>query len=131
MKAIHLNRLRKVVSAVESMPPPKFDMSQWFQGDLANAAEPGCGTAACAVGSYCVKNPRAGLRLVRKSGFFNEWTIAFDGETSGKAAEAYFGITGDEVDALFDIWSYANPSKENVIRRLRSFIARKERASAA
>ena len=107
--------LRKVIDAVRKAKPKEFRMELWKSS---------CGTAGCAIGHFCMRNPKDKLKLIKDP----DWE-AYSPSCSNKiplnvfkSIARRFGIKEEDAELMFDGYSYANPTKRNVIRRIESFI---------
>ena len=102
----NLERLRKVVAALENTPDERFDLVIWMR-------ETDCGTVGCAVGHYVSQNPHCGLRFEQLSdGKIFKSTDVMD----------HFGLRWIEKEKLFDPGTYRDRSRQCVIERIRTFI---------
>lgn len=122
LEAVYLERLNRVVEAVEKLPPIRFALNEWS-----------CGSVCCAVGAYCLANPDAELFLSGgwpKLSRGNECIL----HDSWGAVQIHFGLDQDEAEHLFYSGAYFDPDVERdalrgeparaaVLQRLREFIA--------
>jgi len=120
---VNLRRLRLLEKAVREQPDELFDMANWV--------EPGpCGTVCCAAGSYAVRYPKGGLSLQG----YGEGNRVRSSKTPGivefEACAEVFGMTEDEAEQLFSPYFYMQPTKPNVLGRIRSYIRKAERERA-
>jgi hypothetical protein len=115
--------LAQTYSGTQSNTFRKFDMSVWVRTN-----EQGCQTVGCAVGWYCMKNPRAQLKVIDgmiESGTYNEREIGFT------AVGNHFGIDRSCTVYLFSesrYWSSSTPllelravTKQDVLERVEEF----------
>lgn len=117
-------RFSRLIEAVEVTPDSEFDIWTWFGPNA-------CGTVGCAVGNYVNRNPGCGLFLVRRPStgdllpsIRRRWQP--DQDSWYEIAE-HFGINGEEARELFLGFRYpvCDPSRDNVLARLRAFLASK------
>lgn len=108
-------RLLKVIEAVEWVPDKQFDMEVWFVK--------GCGSVGCAFGHYVHQNPGCGVILIDEIPVLEECPGV--GEFGGiDAAAIHFDLEEEDADFLFLPSSYDRPTRANVLRRLRAFVAK-------
>ena len=107
---MHKERFAKLIKAVGDAPPPTFDMRVWMNE---------CGTAACAVGTYCLRHPRADLYIIR--GWTSFPALRSNDAVDFTAVAEHFGITVGEAFTLFFHGSYTDTRKRNVLARLKKF----------
>lgn len=108
-------RLLKVIAAVEKTDENLFDMHGW-------AIKTACGTVGCAVGCYVLKNPGCGLTLAFRGHM--EADLESDNDGGWDSVRSHFGLDDKIATELFDDESYVSPTRANVIRRLRAFVAK-------
>lgn len=118
-------RFKKLISAV--VATRRLHMSFW--GKVTK-----CGTVGCAVGNYCLRCPRSGLKLVpcfegcdfltptdgKKHNGFDDWA----------AVQLHFGLSFDESQQLLSAGKYDKPTKKNVLTRLTDFYTSKTKVGA-
>ena len=111
MKKLHAERLLQVVRVLEELPKEKkFNLSTWLK----------CGTVGCAVG-WAASDPwftRRGLKMV-----YHDWYEPYYKDKYNNDAVCYFfGLTIHDTHGLFYKNSYSEPTKRNVIRRIKAFV---------
>ena len=104
----NIPRLRALVDTIAAIPAGEFNMDVWAHRPDGSPEGGSCGTTACALGSYVLKNPECGLRL-RKSlpdflakrgwSYFN--VVDERGNEGFRAACGHFGLIADEANFLF------------------------------
>lgn len=145
------HRLRLTIDVLHDVAQAnkRFNMARWL-GKRADERQDACGTAACAFG-HAALDPRLqaeGLSLIgelndtldvvpiRTIADFSAWLTCpnatgyadpcFDGETGFDAATAFYDITYDAADYLFDPTSYPRDAvgvtPEDVITRIERVI---------
>ena len=134
MKKLYKERLLQVVRVLEELPKEKrFALESWNV----------CNTVGCAVG-WAASDPwftRRGLCLVSptkidvrhfppsvakhfKAGAeVNDYGIYYCGRGEWTAVEVFFGHDRAQVKHLFHAGSYYQPTKRNVIRRIKKFVS--------
>lgn len=129
-RAHYLNLL---ADHLDRMPVDKidFDLESWGSTPEDNA----CGTTACAMGYACLvpEFQKRGLKLMvgervaRTVAGYNRFMTrgrpfalpVFDHGGGWNAITAFWGLSETNVSWLFDEDSYNDPTRENVIKRLR------------
>lgn len=143
-------RLTHMLRVLEALPPEQhFDLELWAgfvdkkgitSTDRDHLPEP-CGTTACACG-YAALDPwfqKQGLTLHDKDTeekianvkAFNaslKTAVQYDLRFRHTAPCDFFGITNEAFDALFLADSYAQPTRHNVIRRIRGVLNKPDTA---
>lgn len=109
-------RLIKLIEAVNDTPMKLFNMEFW-------ACKTECGTVGCAVGRYILANPKCGLRLYWLCGGEGGAGVRRKHQYGMNAVASHFQIDICQADRLFCSSYYKNPTKANVLRRFRSFVA--------
>ena len=127
-------RFLKLIESVKAQPSKLFNMRHW-------AVKLDCGTAGCAVGSYCLAHPRADLRIV----FYGDSVYGDAAQVEIRndrcrllgfpAVAEHFGITEGEARNLFEPRSVLAPGKPNaqsvVLKRLNAFYRERMKGAAA
>jgi hypothetical protein len=117
-------------------PTIQFDMGSWAEVLCNDGAS--CGTAACLVGTYILKDKPPTLMLVWDDGSAEIQKPNWDECRSSRILADHFDVTEDEAIYLFTPWSYGakdrNPLTAEVTRevataRLREFILKNETAA--
>lgn len=113
-------RLLKLADYLETVPERAFNMAAWRDE---------CGTSGCALGHACEIPEFAAIGL--KIEFCRKARIympVLNGSHGYAAAEALFGIDGDEAEYLFNPWRYsffkrcAEITPQAVAARIREFV---------
>lgn len=121
---MNAERFAAVIAAVEKQPEELWDMSQWVKCPVPGGKH--CGTAACAIGSFCLQNPDAELRL------FAGAPELLGADLYGfEAVAAFLEISDRDSEILFDPYEYdeanidehGSVAKAVVLDRLREFYA--------
>ena len=111
MKKLHKERLLQVVRVLEELPKEKrFSLKFWYE----------CKSAACAVG-WAAQDPwfvRRGLKLHPGHRNYPVYSDCHGIE----AAQKFFGLKMYQFSELFEAVSYGNPTKRNVIARIKKFV---------
>ena len=93
---MHKERLEQMVVVLRSLPPEKFDISDWQ-----------CGTSACAVGHACTspvfKEQGLGLRYD-----FDGITPTYGVHYGWSAVEEFFELGMRDAEHLFYVSEYSN-----------------------
>jgi hypothetical protein len=105
--------LKKVVAAVRKAKPKDFHMGFWKND---------CGTAGCAIGHFCMRNPKDKLKLIKEPYGFMPSCSNKAPDNAFKSIAYRFGIKLNEAELLFDGHHYQTVNKRNVIRRIERFI---------
>lgn len=90
-----MQNLLKLGEKLRTVPPEKFDMSNWK-----------CGTAACAIGWCPTLVPEAGITIEKR--FFASAYPVFAGIYHWEAVEEAFGLDAEEAKELFSEDAYHN-----------------------
>lgn len=106
--------LQKVVESVRKTDENDFDMGTWK-----------CGSAFCAIGSYCRDNPESALKLV-----LSEFSVRprpclpeYAGQpTNFEAVAIHFGISEGQAEFLFDPDYYEWGNRDEVAKRIEAAI---------
>lgn len=121
-------RFRKLIEAVENAKDERFDMGHWGK-------QVGCGTSACAAGSYVLQNPGCGLEMIWEAGDpYGEIVVAGDGHNPcGTIFDtifdtivllaSHFGIDEEDANDLFLPNGLCDNDRPAVLARLRAFYA--------
>ena len=117
---VRIDRLKKLAEAVELAPEERFDMTWWGMRNR-------CGTSHCAAGWYVEFNPQEGLKFAGNGREID--IVDVTGNYCGMGGLAvHFGITYVESRDLFTA-ERDDETREEVLARIRAFIAEKERAA--
>lgn len=117
---MYRKRFLAVIKAVERHPAHKFHMDFW--GKKKDMQTPPCKTAACAIGSFGLYNPKAQLKVIWKKDSESGIIVGipkFQGRFSTYAVEEYLGINYSEADYLF--FYKRGDTKRIVLKRLKEF----------
>jgi hypothetical protein len=122
-------KLLRLADFLEILPDERFNLKRWSQDHFEPTA---CETTACACGWASVIFPELALKPVkfntgRKSIYFTDKdNIEYFGWI---AIEKFFDLTQEEANDLFFVDSYREcniePSRKNVIKRIREFVVAK------
>lgn len=101
---MHVDRLEKLATFLETVDPARFDYTQWFSDSYSeestcanlNPLEHKCGSLGCAMG-WASTIPEFQALGLRSAGD----TVYFNGRYGFGAAEKFFGLEYDEANFLF------------------------------
>lgn len=132
---MHIQRLTTLVALLATVPPEKFDMTNWRQetqdddGGGPNLGEslltdkklrdPGCGTSGCAVGWACA------LPAFKRQGLkWSDGTPAFNGYRGWSAVTEFFELGREQADRLFsdECYKECHPTTEDVAARISALL---------
>lgn len=140
---IHLERLRKLASFLDTLPPEKFDLEDWVTEVDPKKRHP-CGTVCCAVGwlpvvdkknwkwvsekrreynneGGCVRNYRSAYPKLRKMRGHGD-SYFFGYNDTWASIEEYFSVTEWGADKLFQSEHYSSKATPKMVAsRLRHF----------
>ena len=127
MNSVHKNRLLKLATFLETLPPERFDLSG-FVIEYKTKGGRACGTVCCAVG-WCPKVFPDHWRW--KEYTYNDGCIPkLKRNPSGILLDikAFFGINDADIEYLFMPGKYpqGHRNAKYVARRIRSFVKRQE-----
>lgn len=110
-----LDKLMDLASILESANDNEWDMGTWYRSDR-------CGTVGCAAYQYAKARPDSGLKII-------DFQPEFRGSCGWAALSSYFSLDGDDTEWIFDDACYVQKpvSRQQVIDRIREFVAQKKR----
>lgn len=123
-----LETLAGHLDAVAINPPPdrRFSLSTWLSNDCSWSS--GCGTQACAIGeaSFVPEFKKLGFHMRFSSVNHGTKWPWYKRKNNWAAVRAFFGITQEVADTLFNMNSYPSGARENaalVAQRIRNATA--------
>jgi len=136
MKPLYKRRFEKIIAFLEKLPAKHFDLDfithdrDGCTGNeltlklqqIKQGKKVSCGAVACCVGWFPAIYPQTfewtNPNLLAEPNVRNKKTD----KTNGYAAVEYLNLSNDELGYLFLSENYKNPTKRNIINRIKQFV---------